>query len=338
VLPARRHVLAFALGLGGALALWPATVAPAAAQQGAEPGTRAVTVRYQPEDEIGVPALLDRLDPRTVLVVTASDFPPDAAGTVAQCGERQGSRCSNRLPVRTDERGGATFQYLVTDAVDPDGRCRAAALPCTVELTVGDRTAVIDTVFVDAAPPPGELSVTPRTGLRAGDTVSVAATGFPAGAELTVELCADPARQGTRCGSPGPEALLRTGPDGAAVTNLVLEPLTVGTAGVECGRQVDCTMVVRGERSAVRARPVPIGFAPAPTAGYDPVRLALGLATAVVLLGVAAWLVRSTDWSPPAEADASAIDDAEYADLDAEAEAFGPEVEAGAGGGAGPTS
>ena len=319
--------------VAAALGPWSASTA-----QPGDEGTTPVTVRYHPEDEVAAPTVVDRLDPRTVLVVTASGFAPDTTGSVAQCADRPGTRCSDRLPVRTDARGNATFQYLVRDDIDPDGRCRSTAPPCTVEITVDDRTAVLDTVFVDTAPPPGELSVSPQRGLATGDVIEIAATGFPPGAVLTVELCADPARSGARCGAPGPDATLTAGSDGAAATEVVLDSLTVGTAGVECGRQVGCTMVVRGEGTAVRATPVPVGFAAAPTAGYDPGRLAAGLAAAAALLVVAAWLVRSTDWSPPPEADASAIDDAEYADLDAEAEAFEAEVEVGAGDRAPPRS
>jgi hypothetical protein len=42
----------------------------------------------------------------------------------------------------------------------------------------------------------------------------------------------------------------------------------------------------------------------------------------LALLVVAVWLVRSTDWRAPREADSSAIDDAELADLDLEAALF----------------
>ena len=41
---------------------------------------------------------------------------------------------------------------------------------------------------------------------------------------------------------------------------------------------------------------------------YDAGRLVGGLAAAAVLLAVALWLVRSTDWRPPSEADAPELD------------------------------
>jgi hypothetical protein len=41
---------------------------------------------------------------------------------------------------------------------------------------------------------------------------------------------------------------------------------------------------------------------------YDPLRLAAGLGLAVLLLVVALWLVRTTDWRPPSEADTPELD------------------------------
>ena len=70
------------------------------------------------------------------------------------------------------------------------------------------------------------------------------------------------------------------------------------------------------------ARPVALDFRTTPAARYATGRLLLGLAAASALLVTAGLLIRSGDWSPPTEADASSIDDVPFADLDAEAEAF----------------
>ena len=66
-----------------------------------------------------------------------------------------------------------------------------------------------------------------------------------------------------------------------------------------------------------RAPVVPISFAAPPGATYDSTRLVIGLGFALLLLAIAAALLRRTDWSPVGEAAAPEIDDAEYADLDA---------------------
>ena len=59
-----------------------------------------------------------------------------------------------------------------------------------------------------------------------------------------------------------------------------------------------------------------------PGASYETERLTVGLALAGGLVAAAAVVLARTDWSPPGEADSRSIDDAAYADLDAEAAAF----------------
>ena len=48
----------------------------------------------------------------------------------------------------------------------------------------------------------------------------------------------------------------------------------------------------------------------------------IGIALAAALLLIAGLLIRFGEWGPPIEADATAIDEADFADLDAEAQAF----------------
>jgi hypothetical protein len=63
---------------------------------------------------------------------------------------------------------------------------------------------------------------------------------------------------------------------GAGLLGAVLAVVALGIAGIEAG---DRSRIVVGD------------------VGYDPVRLAAGLGVGAVLLAVAAWLVRSTDWT-----------------------------------------
>lgn len=294
----------------------------ASAQDDGEVATRIVVISA-PTEDVDRPLVVDRLAPQTVLRVQAGGFDSDTTGRVVQCVDE--TRCRNALPVRFDEHGSATFEYLVTDEVGEAGgsgrRCRLGEPRCTIELRVGDSTSVIDTVFVDEAPPPGSLGVDPRTDLLVGDTVTVTASGFAPGAELTVLLCAAPSTSGSRCGAPGPVVALTIGGDGSAEAEMTV-PLEVGSDRVACGRRVPCRIVVSSDQVGVWARPVTLAFAEAPRVDYHLTRVVLGLAVALGLGVLAAWLIRSTDWSPPPEADSSPIDDAEYADLDLEAEQF----------------
>lgn len=295
----------------------------AGAQESAEPMVRQVHLTWIDPDERHLPLIEGALDPATVLEISAVGYPADTTGTVRQCTTDTTRRCSNQLTIRTDNRGVAVFQYLVTDTVDPDGGCRLTSpRRCTVELSLGDRLTELDTVFVDEAPTPGRLSLDPVTDQAIGETVTVDLSGFPAGAELTLRVCAAPATTGPRCGPPGPEVTVLTDGDGSASASLTLDIDEVGEARIACGRRTPCQVVATSDTIGARASPARLDIVAAPSVSYDSSRLVAGLALAVLLGAVATRLVRTTDWRPPAEADGSAIDEAMWADLDAEAAAF----------------
>jgi len=300
----------------------------ASAQDGDEGqpvATEAVTLVHGANGEAAVPAIVDELAPETVLRIRALDFDADTTGTVRQCVDVPDPTCANPLPVRFDSEGRAVFQYLVTDDIGisaGDGeRCRLADTRCTIELSVGAATSTIATVFVDAAPPPGRLDVAPARDLHVGDTVTVRADGFPPASQLRVTVCA-PSNLGPQCGPPAPVVALRTGPDGTAQADLVLDVAAVGTERVACDPQAACTVVLLTDDISVRADPVAISFADRPGAAYSRPRLMAGLVGVLALLLLAGWMLRTTDWSPPRESGSPALDGAELADLDREAAEF----------------
>lgn len=309
--------LLLSLGLVGGMA------ASAPLGESQELPTRAVSIRYQPPEEVILPLVLDELAPATVLRIDASGFDSDVTGQIRQCVNQNGKGCSNSFPVRFDGRGHATFQYLVSNDLPgaPDG-CRLGGLRCTLEVTAGSKITVLDTIFIDVAPPEGSIAMEPSQGFETGDEVAVTASGFPPGSALTVSMCAAPATSGSRCGAPGLEVDLAAGADGTAQAVVTLESSEVGSDRVACGRRTPCRLVASSDEVGVRARPVNVSFASGSGADYDAGRVALGVGAAGVLLILAAWLIGRTDWGPPLEADASAIDDADFADLDAEAAAF----------------
>ena len=266
----------------------------------------------------------DGLEPATVLRMHVTGFEPFARAVAQQCIHGSPPRCGNRLSVQFDADGAAAFQYLVTDdfllPLTVPGRCGANAPPCTVVVraTTGRDHGELLTVFGDHGAPAGRISVTPSRELSLeGETVTVKVDHYPPGARLTAMLCAAPDASGTRCGVPGPTAPLLVGADGRGRARLALEPSRVGSDGAPCFRGDDCGISVASERVFVRAPVVPISYAAPPGAAYDTPRLLFGLALALVLLAIAAVLLRRTDWSPIGEAAAPEIDEAQYADLDA---------------------
>jgi hypothetical protein len=65
---------------------------------------------------------------------------------------------------------------------------------------------------------------------------------------------------------------------------------------------------VVSEKSSVPGAVFAITFAAGPGARYDTARLLMGLAIAAALLGLAFFLVRTTDWRKPTEADTPDLD------------------------------
>ncbi|MGI9602668.1 MAG: neocarzinostatin apoprotein domain-containing protein [Acidimicrobiales bacterium] len=282
----------------------------------------AVNIDPRPADERTEPLLVDDLGDQAVLQLEIRDFPANVTGMLRQCLEGEQRRCANQQELRFDDRGRADVQYLISSTVAGAAGTCGGSVRCTVEVSAGRVSAVLETFFGLVVPPPGHLEVTPRTGIEPGQSVSVAVSGFPPGEQLVVTVCAAPAVRGDRCGAPGPEEVIVVDGEGSAATSMVLDVTTVGADGVACGRRTSCQMVVVSDDIAIRANTIRLGLAQAPGAEYDLARLVTGLLVAVVLVAAAAALVVTGDWGPPGEADGSAIDDAVFADLDAEAAAF----------------
>lgn len=264
------------------------------------------------------PPVVDRLASRSVLDVTATGFAPSATGTVQQCGT---GACANPFPVTFDANGEARFQYLVradfARAWNSSSTCRANATPCVVKVTASEQTAHFTTVFRDAAPPARRVTLTAGAGgLVDGAPARIAVTGFAAGEEVTAMLCAAPDTFGsTRCGAPGPVARFTIRSDGTGATTLVLREGRVGSGGARCGRGAQpCAVVVVDARGSVPGAIAAFSFATGPGANYDRDRLAIGLVVALALLALAAFLVRTTDWRKPSEADTPELDRATLLD------------------------
>jgi hypothetical protein len=255
--------------------------------------------------------VVDALARRSVLRITASGFDANAYGQVEQCAR---DRCTNPFPVLFDEAGSARIQYLVRDTIEGAGgevsTCRNGEPPCVVRLRTETDTAFLATVFGDVASTPRRVSVMPSARDLAGEAaVTVEAHGFTPGARVHATMCAAPATAGSqRCGAPSPVAHFTIDAAGTGRTVLVIRGGRVGSEGVECGRDTPCGIVVQEEASAVPAPVVPVTFAAGPSARYESARVLLGLALGCVLLAVALFLVRRTDWRKPTEADTPELD------------------------------
>lgn len=280
-------------------------------------GVREVQVRAPDDDEFAAPVALGDLDSRVVLRVYAVGFEPDTYGSVEQCvvpGGRAAAayeQCGNRFPVLFDPNGTARFQYLVGDSyLDPGGTptCSARGAACVVRITDDDATAIVHTVF-GAPTDRARVRVTPRPdGIASGHRVTVELNDFAPDARADLALCAAPATSGTaRCRSLGSPSGATVDADGSASLRVALRDQPVGSDRVDCSRQVPCALVVSGGGTA----PIPavdVSFAGGPGVSYDSGRVAFGMAIATLLLVIAIWLARATDWRKPSEAETPEMD------------------------------
>jgi len=279
----------------------------------ADLAVRAVGVQVGVADEFTPPSsVLDRLPARTVLRVSASGFEPWSAGVIEQCTTRG---CGNAFPVSFDGNGNEQLQFLAEDdfAVSATpASCGPGDPPCMVRVSSSGAAAYIPTVFGGAAPAPRTVAIdTPVDDVADGDTVVVTAGGFTPGEHVQAMLCAAPATFGAaRCGAPGPVAPFSIGADGTGRASLVVSRGRVGTDGVACGRDARCGVTVASAGVVVPGPVVPITFAAGPSASYDATRVLVGLLVAAILFALASYLVRTTDWRKPTEADTPALDEA----------------------------
>ena len=125
-------------------------------------------------------------------------------------------------------------------------------------------------------------------------------------------LCAPPSGYDPRrCGSAGGAATFTTGPDGQGGTYLPIRAGRLGTEGEPCGPRITCGVSVVTDEGFVAAPVVPIRFSRGPGAAYEPRRVAVGLAIALVLSAIAVALARTTDWHKPTEAATPEVDGAD---------------------------
>ena len=266
--------------------------------------TMHATAGDDPEGEVD--QAIGELESGTVLRMRVDGFHPFTTARASQCAD---ARCGNAIDVQFGPDGVAAFQYLVFDDFvgASAGGCTLDAATCSivVENIDGEGRAVIGTLFRDALPDPGNVTVTPRKGLVAGDVLTVDVDGFLLNTQLTVVSCVIST---TRCAKVNGTPTFTVAGDGAGSTQV---------RAPSCPGRFDCNLRVRAERAFSRSAAVGLAFAPVPGADYDPGRVAAGLSIAVLLLGAAVFLIRRSDWAAIGEEAAPEIDEAEYADLDA---------------------
>jgi len=237
----------------------------------------------------------------SVIVLGLNGFAPDTTGTIAQCVYADGglTSCGNFFGVRFDASGTARVQYQVSRA-GLSSRCSSYLRPCSI--VVDDdhgRRAVGATIFGRPLPDPGVVTVSPAIGLRRGERVTVAVSGYPPGVEVFVARC-------TPSGTWAPLACQRLDPG---------QSMTVAADGsaetmVEA-RGSASRLAVLSEDVWARAPVVRLTFREPAGPSLVTGQTAVALAVTLTLLAIAAWLGLRTDWRAPSEAAAAELDAAQ---------------------------
>lgn len=289
--------------------------APTPAQAVSDPaGLPILAVRASDPERFGPEATADALQPESVVRVHATGFDEFETGWVEQCfgGLGRPVSCDRPFPVQFGVNGATDFQYLLRSSLAPGG-CRSGTSTCTLRVTgtSSGRQGVIRTLFLDRATS-ARIDVEPSTGVTDGEAVVVTVTGFPPNAGLTATLCAPPRGYDTRrCAAEGATDGFRADAGGSGRTSLVVRSGPLGTDRVMCGPRDPCGVAVVTDDGFEAAPVVPLGFSRGPGAGYDPWRLAGGLAFAATLGAVAVIVARTTDWTKPSEAATPEVDGAD---------------------------
>jgi hypothetical protein len=281
--------------------------------RGGSAGPDVVMSAFEGEGFPPPPPIVDELPSGAVLRITARGFAPHENGTVQQCA---GAMCVNSFPVTFDELGVARFQYLLQTDAAPF-TCRADAAPCVVRVSTEADRAFLRTVVGGPAPQTRLVSVAPPPrDLDDYTELTVSVQNFLPGERLQAVLCAAPETSGaTRCGAPGPVAHFAVGADGRGSTVMVVRRGSVGTEQIACGRETPCGVVVQSPSGVAAGPVVVVDFSLGPAASYSAARVLVGLGIAVLLLVLAAYLIRTTDWRKPSEAETPDLDSASLIEL-----------------------
>lgn len=233
--------------------------------------------------------VLDRLTDGEVQHIRAEGLRPGTRGQVRQCHATADgfAACTNAFPVRAGPSGTAVFQYQLRS---PNGECGARET-CVVVVADGTHTAFAYTVFGEKAPRPARLAVEPAAPYRVGQRVHVTVDGLPPHGTAGLAFCTP------RCG-----AAVRVVADAAGHTRgtVMLRSRCEGHG---------CAVALVG--AGARDTTVAVRFVPAPTPTYEARRILTGLLGAAVLLLLAWFVARRTDWRPPSEAATPQLDTAE---------------------------
>jgi hypothetical protein len=207
--------------------------------------------------------------------VVGTGFAVSTAYDLVECSALTGAAACDPTTVvmgTTDATGGFTTPFTVKEGAIGTGMCAAGAtcdLVATTDPADPTDTAAVGTTtitFASSTPPTGPaVTVTPNSGLKAGDTVTVGGSGFPASMTVYVLECSGTSGQAA-CDIGTLNATGKTGADGS-FSGITVKIVTgaVGTGTCTAGKT--CFIAASTSLTGVKADSgaAPITFAKGPS-------------------------------------------------------------------------
>lgn len=219
--------------------------------------------------------VVDRREVGDVVEVRGRDFDPGASGAIGQCGSMAARRCRNLAPVVADDAGHVRAAY----------RLEGPASGSVLLVEIAGQRAVASLVFGAPAPPP------PRVRLDPSRVLSIDG-GAPRSLVIVARCAAD----------------ARALDDGCHARQMVrLDDSGRGRVRIE-PRRDDGLVVVAAESESVLTEPVFMSGIRRSEVRLEASRTLAGVVVALFLLGMAAFIIRTTDWRPPSEASTPFLD------------------------------
>jgi hypothetical protein len=191
----------------------------------------------------------------TIAVLECADAPVTAS---TQCD--LSAIATNTATAGTD--GTFTKSITVHTGMVGSGTCAAGSSTCAIVAgNEADQTESASSPLTFAAAGPS-ITVTPNTGLADGDSVTVAGTGYTAGATIAVLECADaPVTASTQCDLSAIATNTATaGTDGTFTKSITVHTGTVGSGTCAVGSST-CAIVAGNEADQTESASEAISFA-----------------------------------------------------------------------------
>lgn len=204
------------------------------------------------------------------VVITGSGFTAgaslDAVECIATATTVAGCAIGSAVPITANADGTLpSTNFFVQTGTIGNGTCGTSATDATCAIAVGTSTGTVEahaTITFGAAPAGPSLTVSPATGLKNGQSVTVTGTGFTPSDSVYVIECLATATSSAGCNTAGatPVKVNADGTLPSTTFTVVTGTVGTGTCGTTASNSASCAVTV-ANASGGDAAAAPITFA-----------------------------------------------------------------------------